>query len=179
MLAAGFAPFTRGWLRWLWITPLPPLLYAVWVWRVGSVQGGAYGYPFFPNPDGPYWGVALSLAAGVVVLASLVGAWVFAITGSPERRSRAQVPAVCAVLVLSFGAVFIVRGSRDASAEQRIRSEVAQEARHDGQAADVERTRIQCRDWLGRPLHCAWEIDYRDGSTSGGASNFRNPRVAR
>jgi hypothetical protein len=50
MLAAGFAPFTRGWLRWLWITALPPLLYAVWVWRYSSVQGGAYGYPFFPNP---------------------------------------------------------------------------------------------------------------------------------
>jgi hypothetical protein len=172
MLAAGFAPFTRGWLRWLWITALPPLLYALWVWRYGSVQGGAFGYPFFPNPDGPYWGVALSLAAGVVVLASLVGAWIFAITGSPERRSRAQVPAVCAVLVLSFGAVFVVRGSRDASAEQRIRSEVAQEVRRDGRPADVERIRVQCRHWLGRPLRCGWEIDYRGGATSGGSSGF-------
>src|SRR5437763_577537 len=141
MLAAAVAPFTRGWLRWLWLTVLPPSLYVVWAWRYG-VEGSAPQYPFFPAADGPYWGVGVSVAGAGLALGGLVSALILAVTGGEEPRARWQLPAVLTILTLSVVALVVVRGPRNLTAERMIRADVTHHIGETGTDRGVERVRV-------------------------------------
>jgi hypothetical protein len=168
MLAAAVAPFTARWVRVLWLGALAALLYVVWAWRYG-IEGSAPGYPFFPPMlEGAHWGLWLSLAGALVALATLVSAWILAATGSAERRARWQLPAFVAVFVLVAIGVVVARGTRDATAERSLRAELVTQAKHDRRR--VTRIRVLCRRRLARPRECGWEVDYADGSSSGGVT---------
>lgn len=161
MLAAAFAPYRAAWSRWLWVTALAPLLAAVVVLRIDAIS--LVTFPFFP-PLGERSAWLYGSAAGAfVALVGLIAVRVLVARGTTDPLTGGwQVPAVVAVMALSAIAVPFARGSRDAGLERRVAKEVSGQCR----GADV---RVECRDRLGRPMWCAWEVRCPDGSRSGGS----------
>jgi hypothetical protein len=161
MLGAAFAPFTRAWLRWLWLAAVAPLLYATWAWKY---KDSAPGYPFFPSPEASHWGLWVSLVGAAVVLVALLSAFVLARRSPGARPAGWQPLAFAAAIPLVLLAAFVVRGPRDEGAERQVRMDL----RRDSRAIDFERLRVECRDRLGRSLECGWELEEGGGSTEGG-----------
>lgn len=162
MLAASMLPFARGWLRWLWLAAVGPLGFAVVAWRYPE---SAPGYPFFPSPEDPHRGLWLSLMGSLVVLVALLLAFVLARRGPGDRATRGRPLLAVAVFVAVLVGVVVIRGSRDEAAERRVRMSLQGELRG---KPDIKRLRVECRDRLGRPPRCAWEIEYTGGSSEGG-----------
>ncbi len=171
MLAAAVLPFTRGWLRWLWLSAVGPLVFAGFEWRSPE---SAPGYPFFPSPEDPHWGLWLSLLASAVVLLALLSAFIISRGGRVEQGARGRPLLAIGVFAAVLLGVMVTRGSRDEGAERRLRMDLQGEIRRE---ADVKRLRLQCRDRLGRPLQCAWEVESSDGSSQG-AVGYRPSSVA-
>ena len=163
--AGGRAPFTRRVA--LACSRRPPLVFAA---LTLAYRDSFFAYPFLAQPESARWPIFLSLGGAVVALVTLLAMW--RTTRAGEHR-RWQSIAMVAVLVASVAAIVVVRGPRDDAAERRIRARIharlvdCPPARR-GRAPARPRVRVECRDRVGRPPMCAYDIDGSRGGASGG-----------
>ncbi|MBJ7331879.1 MAG: hypothetical protein JHC95_18430 [Solirubrobacteraceae bacterium] len=167
LLAACVAPFTRPWLRWLWLTPVPPLVAVAIVATVDPFS--LVVFPFSPPFSERSAWLLVSGAGAALAWAALVVAWWWTRHGAEQTSRRWQPIAALAMIVLVAIAVPALRGPRNLEAERVAARGGADECEPSSRLDEV---RVECRDRLGREPRCAVEVRCHDGSRSGQTGGY-------
>lgn len=177
-VVAALAPFSRRWLSFLWLAPLPALLFVIGVIVYQDDISAPFPY-YFQEIEGRHWGVTLSLVGAALATLALVLALVVVVLDRDqasmlrlrERVSRLA-PArqrVAVGIVGAAGVGLAVALVYDPQAE-RLEDRVTELVRR-GQQADSREDprgdgdiRTHCSQEDAGQWRCVYEIEYATGS---------------